>query len=211
MAAESDTPANGGGRQYRFRFDNAVLDEARARLEVDGESVGLEPRPLALLSLLLRAPGQLLSKADLLDRLWQRDEAHVSDNALSNAVSKLRRALGPVAAARIATVAGTGYRFDGPLEQTVLRTSLQERLALRPGQPMPGRESYVLVAQLGESNNFQVWLAEQRQTRDRRVFKFCADSEHLATLKRELSLQRLLQAALPEAPGFVRVLDAPLV
>ena len=62
------------------------------RLESENEVVKLEPRVAELLSYLAMRPGDSISRGNLMDALWPN--MVVGDEALSNAVNKLRRALG---------------------------------------------------------------------------------------------------------------------
>ena len=52
-----------------------------------------------------------------------------------------------------------------------------------------------------------MWLAEHPKTRETRVFKFASDDVRLKSLKREVTVARLLRESLGERPEFVRVLE----
>ncbi|MDO9453472.1 MAG: winged helix-turn-helix domain-containing protein [Stagnimonas sp.] len=54
--------------------------------------IGLEPIPLNLLLLLLRTPGELVTKQELIDLLW--GGRVVSEGLITSCVNKLRLALG---------------------------------------------------------------------------------------------------------------------
>lgn len=94
-----------------YRFGPFRVDRAAYRVTRDETPVDLTPKLLDLLIHLLDHAGELVTKEDLLDALWP--DANVTDNALSQAVSELRQALGDDAAAPryIKTVARRGYRF----------------------------------------------------------------------------------------------------
>jgi two-component system OmpR family response regulator len=87
-----------------------ALDETRRRVTVDGRPVELTPREFALLECLLRHPGHVLSRDQLLDMAWPFGVA-VTPNTVDAFVTFLRRKLGPAGAARIETVRGVGYRL----------------------------------------------------------------------------------------------------
>jgi len=78
--------------------------------------VDLTPKLLDLLLLLADNAGTLVTKEVLLDALWPG--ANVTDNALTQAVSELRQALGDSAASPqyIKTVARRGYRFVAAID-----------------------------------------------------------------------------------------------
>ncbi len=199
--------ADDQGAFHRYRFGAVDYNEADECLSVDGQPVAIEPRPLAVLQALLRQPRIVLTKEELLAGLWGRDESILSDNALPNAVSKLRRALGADAAA-IRTVAGSGYMFDAPIQRMVVARSAYPELHLVPGLAVPGRAEYRLVRVLGVSARNAVWLAHAGAQDPPRVFKFCVDGPGLAGLKRERTLSRVLVESLGVRDDLVRVLDA---
>ncbi|HET7698555.1 MAG TPA: winged helix-turn-helix domain-containing protein [Vicinamibacterales bacterium] len=97
------------------RFGPFTVDRAAYRVTRDGAPVDLTPKLLDLLIHLVDHAGELVTKEDLLDALWP--DANVTDNALTQAVSELRQALGDDAAAPryIKTVARRGYRFVAPV------------------------------------------------------------------------------------------------
>ena len=197
--ARGDTPL------YRYRFGRAEFDEARLELKIDGQPVELEQRPLQLLAELLRYPDEVVTREELFERVWAGRPT--VDNVLPNAVTKLRKALGETEAARITNLPRVGYRLAGPVERHAVGRRLDSRLALAAGQPVPGRERFVLERQLGPSRHSEVWLARHTGTREPRVFKFSPDGERLALLKREATLYRVLLDGLGERDDLSRVLD----
>ena len=190
---------------YRWRFGAVEFDEARRELRVAGLAVDIEHKPLEVLSLLLRHAGEVVTKDELFDTVWAG--RITVDHVLSTAVGKLRKALDAAGEARIATVPRIGYRFDGPVERMAVGMAPSSPLALEAGKPVPGREHFVLERQLGRTLGSEVWLARQPRSRDARVFKFALDTEHLAAIKREATLLRVLRDSLGEREDFVRALD----
>lgn len=100
-----------------YRFGSFFVDRARYCVFRDGAPVEVTPKLLDLLLHLLDHAGALVTKEQLLDALWP--DANVTENALAQAVSELRQALGDDAAAPqfIKTIARRGYRFIGPVER----------------------------------------------------------------------------------------------
>jgi two-component system OmpR family response regulator len=88
------------------------LDEGLRRVTVDGREVTLSPREFALLECLLRNPGRVMSRDQLLDQAWPFGVA-VTLNAVDAYIHYLRDKLG-VAAERVETVRGVGYRMRSP-------------------------------------------------------------------------------------------------
>lgn len=78
---------------------------------IDDEDVWLTERERALLAALARRPGMVVTKADLLRRVWRSDGVDGADgHAVEVAVGRLRRRLGPAGAA-LQTVPRRGYRL----------------------------------------------------------------------------------------------------
>jgi DNA-binding response OmpR family regulator len=88
------------------------LDEGLRRVTVDSHSINLSPREFALLECLLRHPGRVMSRDQLLDQAWPFGVA-VTLNAVDAYVHYLREKLGS-AADRLETVRGVGYRMRAP-------------------------------------------------------------------------------------------------
>ena len=102
--------AEGGWHFGEYRFDPA--DQSLSR---GGVPVGLSPKAAAVLECLLERAGRLVSKNELLDRVWP--DTAVSDASLKVCIGEIRRALGDAGAAErfIATVHRRGYRFVAAL------------------------------------------------------------------------------------------------
>ena len=100
-----------------YRFGPFVVDRTRYRVLRGDVVLDLTPKLLDLLLHLVDNAGALTTKEQLLDALWPG--ANVTDNALAQAVSELRVALGDEAATPrfIKTVARRGYRFIAPVER----------------------------------------------------------------------------------------------
>lgn len=75
----------------------------------------IEPKAFRVLNYLLRNPGRLVTKEELLNAVW--DDSAVSENSLTRSIASLRRQLGDDAreARFIVTVHTSGYRFVCPV------------------------------------------------------------------------------------------------
>ncbi|TMD27304.1 MAG: response regulator transcription factor [Chloroflexi bacterium] len=89
-----------------------ALDEGLRRVSVGTRTVELSPREFSLLECLLRHPGQVMTRDQLLDLAWPYGVA-VTLNAVDAYIHYLRDKLGE-AGARIETVRGVGYRMAAP-------------------------------------------------------------------------------------------------
>ncbi len=92
--------------------------------------------------------------------------------------------------------------------------SAEEEAALgwRPAKSMevPKRPGWFLQQKVGEGGFGEVWLAENRQTSERRVFKFCFDVVRLRSFKRELLLFRLIREALGPRRDIVTLYEVQI-
>jgi two-component system OmpR family response regulator len=84
------------------------LDPATRRVTVAEQPVSLTPREFGLLEFLLRRPGRVVTKIDILDHVWDRAD-EVNPNAVEVYIGYLRRKLGR---RLVETVRGVGYRLD---------------------------------------------------------------------------------------------------
>jgi two-component system, OmpR family, response regulator len=83
------------------------LDPARRRVTSGGVEITLTAREYALLEYLMRRPGEVVSKTELLDHVWDAS-LDTAPNAVEVYVGYLRRKLGRD---RLETVRGAGYRL----------------------------------------------------------------------------------------------------
>lgn len=188
-----------------WRFAGCELDESRWTLTVQGELAELEIKPLEILLELLRRPGEVVTKDELLEAVWP--ETFVVEGSLTTAISKLRKALRDDEQTLLVTAPRIGYRLvaDVEVSETPRRDLLTE--ALQPGGAVPGRPQWRLARPLGHSRANEVWLAEHVKTGELRVFKFANGAGFLRNLKREVAISRLLAASLGERPDFAPALE----
>lgn len=93
-----------------FHGDGLMVDMARRIVTASGAPVQLSPREYALLALLVRHAGKVLTHRHLLQAVW--GPAHVEDvQYLRVYVGHLRQKLGPAAARLLTTEPGVGYRL----------------------------------------------------------------------------------------------------
>jgi DNA-binding winged helix-turn-helix (wHTH) protein len=136
LALSRENPLLHGVNRSSSATSNAALEFGRFRvllrrrqLLADGAPVELGTRAFDLLLVLLEADGLLVSKEELLSRVWPG--IVVSEENLKVQVSALRRALGADRDV-IRTEFGRGYRFIGVLRSSsasdVYRCSTRARL-----------------------------------------------------------------------------------
>jgi DNA-binding winged helix-turn-helix (wHTH) protein/TolB-like protein/Flp pilus assembly protein TadD len=100
-----------------YRFNDFVVDSRSHRVTQDGREIAIEPKAFALLLVLLEHAGEMVSRQDLLDRVWTH--SYVTPATLNRIIAVLRRALSDDAdlPRYIETVHGLGYRFVAPVIQ----------------------------------------------------------------------------------------------
>ncbi len=91
-----------------LRTGEVELDLGARRCTIDGREVGLTRREFDLLGALLRYPGRIHTRQQLLGLVWGADD--ITPKTVDVHVAALRRKLG--SAVSIATLRGVGYRLD---------------------------------------------------------------------------------------------------
>jgi len=203
LAAEPAQQEAAADTEYTWRFGDVLFDEGRWELRVGGAIAEIEPKPLEMLGLLLRHAGEVITKEELLAFLWPG--VIVVEKALTNAVSKLRRAIGDADQKVIVTVHRIGYRFMAPVTRKALPSGNAPRLQLRIGDAVPSRPQWRLQRLLAAADGSDVWLACHEKTQVHRVFKFASSGHRLAALKREATLSRVLMELLGAHPGIIKL------
>jgi len=191
--------------QYKYIFGPAVFDTSLFELKVNNKSIKIERRPLDVLEILLRHVDEVMTKDELLALVWP--EVHTVENVVANAVAKLRKALGPDISARIVTHPRIGYRFAGPVERLAIGRKLVSTLKFETGQAVHTRPNYKLSEQISSAPSREVWRAKHAKTKDSRIFKFASNGEGLASLKREVTLFRILDQSTDKTLPVAKILD----
>src|SRR5580704_17330817 len=94
-------------------FEDFDLDARNYRLRRSGQDVKLERIPLELLLLLADRAGEVVTREEIVERLWSKGVQLDTENAINTAIRKIRLALGdePTHPRFLQTVTGKGYRF----------------------------------------------------------------------------------------------------
>src|SRR5215468_12715922 len=115
-------------------FGRFTIELRRRELLADGQPIKLGGRAFDLLMALLEAPGAVVGKDVLLDRVWPN--RIVEENRLQNQVSALRRAFG-ADHDLIRTIAGRGYQFAGDIRARPARSAARPVVEVPPGTSVP--------------------------------------------------------------------------
>lgn len=94
-----------------IEFGPILMDTKGKRVDVDGEHIDLTAYEYNLLEYLMMRPGEVVSKSELTEHLYDQDFDRDS-NVIEVFVGRLRKKLDPANAFKpIETVRGQGYRF----------------------------------------------------------------------------------------------------
>ena len=100
------------------RFGVFEVDLRSAELRKQGLRVRLQEQPFQVLAALLERPGEVVTREELIRRLWADGTVVDFDRGLNAAITRLRQALsdGADVPRYVETVARRGYRFIAPIE-----------------------------------------------------------------------------------------------
>ena len=100
------------------RFGSFQLDVRAYQLRCEGRAVRLERQPMDLLILFVERRGELITRSEIVARLWKQDVFVEVETGVNTVIWKLRAALhdSPESPTFIETVPGKGYRFIANVE-----------------------------------------------------------------------------------------------
>ena len=103
--------------QFKRSTGEVEVDLGRYELRRFGQRIKIEKKPMELLIFLLGRREQMVSREEIVKKLWRSDLFIDTEKNLNNVVRKLRTALGDNADRPrfLETVVGKGYRFVGPV------------------------------------------------------------------------------------------------
>ena len=133
----ADSPATS------YRFGLFEVDSRTGELRKQGRQLKLRGRPFDILLLLLARGGDVITRDELRQQLWQADTFVDFDHGLNSAINRLREALGDSAENPrfIETLPKRGYRFIAPIEVPPTGVPAAAAVPTTPAlvQPMPVR------------------------------------------------------------------------
>jgi DNA-binding winged helix-turn-helix (wHTH) protein/TolB-like protein len=135
-----------------IQFADVEFDARSGELRRNGTATRLEPQPARVLALLVERAGDVVTRAELQQRVWSGDTFVDFDRGLNYCIAQIREALGDSASEPrfIETLPRRGYRFiapvhasrdglktvpDAPTEVTAVGESVR---AVPPASPIPG-------------------------------------------------------------------------
>lgn len=143
--------ASPAGQRNVFHFGLFEADSGSGELRKQGEHVRLQDQPFRMLLLLLEHAGEVVTREELRENLWQENTFVEFDNGLNVAVKKIRDALGDSAENPrfIETVPRRGYRFIAPVSVATPSPPSSESRVPEPSAPNRAGSKPVLWIRYG--------------------------------------------------------------
>ena len=204
------------GSHPTLRFGEFELDIAAYELRCVGRPVRLERRPMELLILLVERRNDLVSRVDIVKKLWGDDVFVDVDMGVNTAIRKVRQALGdsPDAPTYVTTVPGKGYRFTADVEEAdrhdaLPGTSERVTIAVLPFENLsadPDRDYLAdglteeAIAVLGQIEPECIAVIGRTS-----VTAYRKTTKALAEIGRELGAQYLVESSIRSEGGRVRI------
>ena len=106
----------------RIRFDSFELDATSGELRKSGIRLRLQPQPFRVLILLIEASGQVVTREEIRECLWQNSTFVDFEHGINFSINQIRGALSDNAEhpRYVETLPRRGYRFIGTVERTQL-------------------------------------------------------------------------------------------
>jgi DNA-binding winged helix-turn-helix (wHTH) protein/tetratricopeptide (TPR) repeat protein len=108
-----------GSNPKGYRFGAFEVDLLAREVRKSGRRIRLQDQPFRVLAMLLESHPNMVARDDLRKRLWDADTFVEFDHGVSNAISRIREALGDSAECSrfIETLPKRGYRFMVTIER----------------------------------------------------------------------------------------------
>jgi len=193
-----------------LRFDVFELDTGSGELRKNGDRVKLPPQPFRVLELLIRRGGEVLTRADIRERIWS-DSFVDFEQGLNFCIRQIREALGDTADAPrfIETLPRRGYRFLLPVEThpPEERQTIRRRLIVLPFRMLRADPATDFLAfSLPEALTTSLSALKSLVVRSSlAASRFAAGTQDLKTVAAEAEVDLIVTGTLLSAGDEIRV------
>jgi len=96
-----------------YSFSRVDLDFKRFEAKKKGKKLELTPLQFHILKLLIRNKGEVISRDELLDEIWGRDNVWISHRTIDSHIANIRKKIedAPDKPKHILSIRGVGYKF----------------------------------------------------------------------------------------------------
>ena len=191
-----------------IRFGVFEVDLNAAELRKSGLRIKLPEQPFQILTVLLEKPGELVTREELRNRLWQSDTFVDFDHGVNNAVGRLREVLGDSSDSPrfIETLPRRGYRFIAHVDESPWLPS-----SSTPSQPEAQRQASATPENQPASpaSPTSSWASGERYFKQRRKF-IVAVVVAIALLASALAWLRIRTAGTTDVRPSLSIVVLPL-
>lgn len=103
--------------ENEIKLGELVVDTLTLEVRLDDELIELEPKWVKVLIALASEPNKVLTRKQIIEQVWS--DYLVGEDSLNRAISKLRKAIEPVAGLEIKTARGVGYQLSHEITPSV--------------------------------------------------------------------------------------------
>jgi adenylate cyclase len=188
-----------------YEFGPYRLDVTGRSLECRGEVIPLPPKAVEVLAELVKRPGEVVAKRELMEAVWP--ETFVEEANLNQMIFLLRRALNPNGEGEwITTVPRRGYRFSGAVREVKIPCRI-DSLAVLPLANLSGNSSQdyfadgiteILIAELSKIGSLRVVSRTS-------VMRYKGKTEPLGQIARALRVQAIVEGSVVKSGDRLRI------
>jgi adenylate cyclase len=192
-------------RSLAYQFGPYQLDAAGRSLKRGGEVISLPPKAVEVLTELVKRPGEVVEKKELMETIWP--ETFVEEANLNQMVFLLRRALEASNRSEyIRTVPRRGYRFSGPVRAVEIPCRI-DSIAVLPLANLSGDSSQeyfadgiteALITELSKIGSMRVVSRTS-------VMRYKGKTEPVGQIARALRVQGILEGSVVKSGDCLRI------
>ena len=191
-------------RSAGYEFGPYRLDTVGRSLECQGEVIALPPKAVEVLAELVKRPGEVVGKKELMETVWS--ETFVEEANLNQMIFLLRRALGNSGGEYISTVPRRGYRFSGTVHTVEIPCRI-DSIAVLPLADLssePGQEFFAdgiteaLITELAKVGSLRVVSRTS-------VMRYRGTTEPVGQIARALRVRAIVEGSVVKSGDRLRI------